>query len=122
MSDSLCFPIHESSQVGEARRTVSATARGRGLPETIIDKLAIVVTEMASNLVKHTEGGHLLVQPIEQQGVAGLELLTLDRGPGMRNLAECLRDGYSTAGSRGEGLGAIRRLADLFDVYSLPGA
>lgn len=122
MNDSLLLPIDEASQVGEARRTAVAVARARGFDQTGTEKAAIVVTEMASNLVKHTQGGQLFIQTIEEQGVIGIELLALDQGPGMGNLAACLRDGYSTIGSRGEGLGAIRRMASFFDIYSLPGA
>ena len=50
-----------------------------------------------------------------------MELLALDTGPGMAHVAQCLQDGYSTAGSPGTGLGAITRLASLWDLYSVPG-
>ena len=113
------FSIQEASQIGEARRSASALARLLNFDATEIEKVAIVATEMASNLVKHTNGGHLLIQPLEQQGITGIELLSLDQGPGMSNVAACLADGYSTAGSRGEGLGAIQRMATVFDIYSL---
>ena len=113
------FSIQEASQIGEARRSASALARLLNFDTTEIEKVAIVTTEMASNLVKHTNGGHLLIQPLEQQGITGIELLSLDQGPGMSNVAACLADGYSTAGSRGEGLGAIQRMATVFDIYSL---
>src|SRR4029077_6385718 len=53
---------------------------------------------------------------------AGIEILAVDSGPGMADLARSLRDGYSTGGTSGTGLGAIRRLADVFDLYSRPGA
>ena len=112
MENLLFFSIQEASQVGEARRAASALARLLNFKATEIEKVAIVTTELASNLVKHTKGGHLLIQPLEQQGISGIELLSLDQGPGMTNVAACLRDGYSTAGSRGEGLGAIQRSGD----------
>ena len=51
---------------------------------------------------------------------ARLDVLALDRGPGMSDVDRCLADGYSTAGSPGTGLGAIGRLADQFDIYSSP--
>jgi hypothetical protein len=85
--------------------------------------VALVATELATNLVKHIEGGGvLLAQPIESPGAVGVEMLALDRGPGMFDVARCLQDGYSTRGTPGTGLGAVSRLSDLFDVYSLPGA
>ena len=51
----------------------------------------------------------------------GVEILALDKGPGIRDLERSLRDGYSTAGGAGTGLGAISRLSSEFDVYSPPG-
>jgi anti-sigma regulatory factor (Ser/Thr protein kinase) len=121
MEKVVLFSITESSQIGEARRAAVAMSRLLGFSETKGEKVAIVTTEIASNLVKHTSGGELIIQTIDQQGIPGLELLALDQGQGISNVAESLRDGYSTAGSRGEGLGAIQRLADQFDLYSRAG-
>jgi anti-sigma regulatory factor (Ser/Thr protein kinase) len=88
--------------------------------DTTSGKAALVVTEMASNLVKHGGGGSLLLSPLEQAGNAGLEILALDKGPGMADLATCRRDGYSTVGSAGTGFGAITRSADYLTVYTVP--
>lgn len=120
IEQSLLVPVAEASQVGEARRAALELARRTGLPPTKAEKVAIISTEMASNLVKHTHGGHLVLRSLQQGEQTGVELLALDQGPGMRNVADCLRDGYSTAGSRGEGLGAIQRLAATFDLHSQP--
>jgi hypothetical protein len=80
-----------------------------------------VVTEATSNLVKHAPQGQLLARAFDRDGVAVIEALALDQGPGIANIGESLRDGYSTAGSPGTGLGAIKRLSDVFDIYSIPG-
>ena len=80
------------------------------------------MTEAATNLVKHGGGGELLLRTLGNDGTRGVGVLALDRGPGFGNLAEAMRDGFSTAGTPGTGLGAIRRLSTLFDIYSLPGA
>jgi hypothetical protein len=81
-----------------------------------------VVTEAANNLVQHARGGTVLLRAIEHNSVASIEILALDKGPGMVDVEVCLRDGFSTAGTPGNGLGAIRRLSNLFDIYSVPGA
>jgi hypothetical protein len=81
--------------------------------------VALVATEAATNLVKHATGGQVVVRPLVE--LSGLELLALDTGPGIRNISACLRDGYSTAGSPGTGLGAITRLATAWDIYSAVG-
>lgn len=90
-----------------------------GFTEVARGKLSIVVTEAATNLLKHAGGGQIILRCVDSRG---LEVLALDRGPGMRNVVECSRDGFSTAGSAGTGLGAISRLSSTSDIYSVEGA
>ncbi len=115
------LPVVDSSQVGEARRAVVAMGERLGLDATRMGRLAIVATEAAGNLIKHGGGGQLLVRAIGNGDRPGLEMLALDRGPGIADMARSLRDGYSTSGTPGTGLGAIRRLSDEFDLYSSSG-
>jgi len=114
----MSFPLTEPSQVGDARRTVTALAERLGFNETRRAELAIVATELGNNLVRHGRGGELVVRSLEQEGVAGVELLAIDKGPGIAHLGNALRDGFSTGGTRGTGLGAARRLSAVFDVFS----
>lgn len=111
--------VEDPSQVSEARRRITAFAKQAGLDETDCGRVALVVTEIASNLVRHGGGGELLFG-LDSEVSAGLELLALDRGRGMADVAACLRDGYSTAGTPGTGLGAIKRLADELAIHSRP--
>jgi len=114
--------VADASQVAEARRTASALARAVGLDEVREGTVALIVTEAATNIVKHAAGGgHIIVSPIEDPVVRGVEILALDKGAGMPNVQECLDDGYSTTGTQGAGLGAIRRQADEFDICSVAG-
>jgi anti-sigma regulatory factor (Ser/Thr protein kinase) len=110
-------PIADASQIGEARRLAGELAQTRGLDASTAGKVAIVVNELGTNLLKHAGGGELFIRPISD----GLEIIALDQGPGIADVQRALRDGYSTAGSMGQGLGAIRRLSQVFDVYSQPG-
>jgi anti-sigma regulatory factor (Ser/Thr protein kinase) len=121
MTDQVHLQIREKSAVAEARREVTGLARTVGFSENDIGRVAIVVTEATSNLVKHTPQGQLLARAFDRSGAAVIEVLALDQGPGIANVGESLRDGYSTAGSPGTGLGAIKRLSDEFDIYSAPG-
>ena len=95
-------------------------ATALGFDETRCGQVAIVAPEVASNLFKHARDGVLLLQPLEQGKAIGIEILALDRGPGMTDVSRCRRDGFSTAASPGNGLGAIARLSTLLDIYSLP--
>src|ERR1700722_2081629 len=113
--------VNDASQVAEARRLVTADARAAGVTEARVDDVAIVVTELATNLLKHAGSGQILATHCDDADGAGLELLALDRGSGMADVGRCMDDGYSTAGSPGNGLGAIARLADDIRIYSRPG-
>lgn len=115
------FSVYDSSQISEARRLLSGICQRRGLKETELAKIELVVTEMATNLIKHANGGEVVATFVQRQDGWYLELLSLDLGPGIQNLGESLQDGYSTAGSPGTGLGAIKRLSSFFDIYSIPG-
>jgi anti-sigma regulatory factor (Ser/Thr protein kinase) len=121
VNDQIQIHIRETSAVAEARREVTGLARTIGFDESGIGRVALVVTETATNLVKHTPQGQLLARAFGRDGVAVIEVLALDQGPGIANVGESLRDGYSTSGSPGTGLGAIKRLSDEFDIYSTPG-
>jgi len=113
--------IRDSSQVGEARRAVQYMAKQRGLGESATSNAGIVVTELANNLIKHAGEGSVALRWQGARGIEALEVVTLDRGPGMADIERCMADGYSTRGSPGTGLGAIRRLSDEFDIHSTPG-
>src|SRR3954469_64577 len=114
------FTIADQSQVAEVRREAGQIGRNLGLAEDEIGRLAIVTTELATNQLKHAGGGEILVGPYEDETGVGTEVVGIDRGPGIRNLAESFRDGHSTAGSAGQGLGSLRRQSDLFDIASWP--
>ncbi len=112
-------PVEEASQVGDARRAALLVADRAGLDETARGRVALVATELATNLARHAKGGMLLLRQLDGER-HGVELLSVDRGPGME-LARALADGFSTGGTAGAGLGAVRRIADAFDAYSRPG-
>jgi anti-sigma regulatory factor (Ser/Thr protein kinase) len=115
----LLTEIVDASHAGDARRVAVECATSIGMNEIESGKIAIVVTEMATNLLKHARHGKILCELVEQSKVRGLRVLAFDKGPGIQNIAEALQDGYSTYGSNGNGLGAIRRLSTVFEVYSV---
>ena len=113
--------VADASGVAAARRRAAALTREAGFGEAEAGRVAIVVTEAATNLLKHGNGGEILLQAFSSHSIAGLEILALDRGKGIASLAEARRDGYSTAGSPGTGLGAMSRQADVCEIYTIPG-
>jgi anti-sigma regulatory factor (Ser/Thr protein kinase) len=113
---SLRLELRDPSGAGEARRRAVVLAERLGFDEEQRGRIAIAVTEACTNVLRHGKGGELLLA-VGANDV--LEMLAIDRGGGM-DVDACLRDGYSSAGTRGEGLGAIRRQSDLFDAWSGP--
>jgi anti-sigma regulatory factor (Ser/Thr protein kinase) len=112
-------PVPDATHIGEARRAVSALASQLGFDEEATGRVAIVATELATNIAKHGGGGQLLARAIARG--TGLELIALDKGPGIGDVDRAMRDGYSSGGTAGKGLGAVRRMSDVFDVYSKAG-
>jgi anti-sigma regulatory factor (Ser/Thr protein kinase) len=115
---SVVLSVCETSEVAEARRRGADCARLAGFDETAAGKLAVIVTEAAKNVVRHSEGGEMILQVLRDGSRWGVEVLALDRGPGIENVRKSLEDGYSTSGTPGTGLGAIRRFSSVFDIWS----
>jgi len=113
------YVIDEPSKVGEARRAAHTLANFE-LDAESAGRVAIAATELANNLLLHAGGGELLMQRLGDDDTPCIELLAIDRGRGMTDIARCMTDGYSTAGTPGTGLGAVRRLASEFDIHSEP--
>lgn len=117
----LSFAITHASDIAAARRAGQRLAVDLGFNETRAGQLALIVTEAGTNLLKHAQEGTIYLNLAQAEGVPGVDVLAVDNGPGIVDLDACLRDGMSTAGTAGTGLGALRRLASEFDVYSCPG-
>jgi anti-sigma regulatory factor (Ser/Thr protein kinase) len=113
--------VEDVSAVAACRKAVQIMAERLQFPAARIGQLALAVTEAASNLHKHAEQGSLLLCVNRDGPQPGIDLVTIDVGPGVRDVTAALRDGHSTAGTLGIGLGAIQRLADFADLYSRPG-
>jgi len=79
-----------------------------------------VVTEIGTNILKYGGGGEMILRLCSDQGAEGMEIIAWDRGPGIADLSISARDGYSTSGTLGFGMGAITRLSSVSDMYSVP--
>lgn len=118
------FLIEDASQIGECRRQLIRLAQDLLFNDTEVGQMAIVLNELAKNILQHATKGEFLIREIclaPETAKYGIEMIAIDRGPGMANPAACLVDGFSTGSTPGEGLGAVQRLAHEFDLYSKPG-
>jgi anti-sigma regulatory factor (Ser/Thr protein kinase) len=116
------FAIDDSAHIAAVRRAAKRAAESLEFSETRAGQVALVVTELGTNLVKHATRGEMLLRVLDEhvaEGV-GLEVLAVDRGPGIPDVALSRRDGYSTAGTLGHGLGAVQRQSDFLDIYTQP--
>ena len=121
VADMRWIRVEDASAIAACRSMAQSLVRRLSFPAARTNDVALAVTEAASNLHKHAQQGALLLRISPDPAQPGLELVTIDSGPGFRNVRAALRDGHSTAGTLGIGLGAIHRLADFSDLYSVPG-
>ncbi|HET9250912.1 MAG TPA: ATP-binding protein [Candidatus Eisenbacteria bacterium] len=110
--------VGERSQAGDARRAALQLARQVGLGESDTGRVGLVVTEAATNLVKYARDGEIVMSAERNGDGASLRVLAMDQGPGIGSLETSFRDGVSSTGTLGGGLGAIRRSASEFDIYT----
>jgi anti-sigma regulatory factor (Ser/Thr protein kinase) len=117
----IALAVQDQSQVSETRRRATEIAQRQGFGDADAGRVALVATELATNILKHGNGGEILVGAYGESPDGGVELIALDQGPGIANLAASLADGYSTSGTAGKGLGAVVRQSHFVDVAAWPG-
>jgi anti-sigma regulatory factor (Ser/Thr protein kinase) len=118
----IALAVQDQSQVSETRRRAADMAVRQGFGDTDTGRVALVATELATNILKHGNGGEVLVGAYGEGPDGGVELIALDKGPGIANVAASFADGYSTAGTAGKGLGAVVRQSHFVDIASWPGS
>ena len=87
-----------------------------GFAEQDTEEIVLVAGELATNLVRHAAGGTMVLAPAKENGRSGVQIETVDAGPGIRDVDRALTDGYTTRGSLGYGLGTVNRLMDELDI------
>src|SRR5581483_10907202 len=115
------YPVDDQSRVAEIRRAAERIAHEEELDDQLTANTSLVATEICTNLLKHAQRGEIFLSALSDHAEAGVEILAVDRGPGISDLATCLADGYSSTNTSGTGLGAITRRSSEFDAYSEPG-
>jgi len=114
-------PIANSSDVVLARQKVRQWATE--IKFSLVDqtKLVTAASELARNALDHGKGGHMMIEKVENSLKSGLKLVFEDRGPGIADIGAALRDGFTTGGGMGLGLGGSKRLVNDFHIDSEPG-
>jgi anti-sigma regulatory factor (Ser/Thr protein kinase)/serine/threonine protein phosphatase PrpC len=112
--------ISHALDAAAAHHAAREMAARIGFGEKASEEIAIAVSELASNQLKHAQGGTILIEPLGGER-PGIQVEAMDAGPGIPNIDEALADGFSTAGGLGLGLGTVNRLMEVFDIVSQPG-
>src|SRR6187551_1399084 len=116
------YIVEDRSHIAIIKREIHSKVIQAGFPKSRVAEVDIVVSEVTSNLIKYAGSGELLYRLVDcGEDNPALELLCIDNGPGMNDPARMLKDGVSTGNTLGQGLGAIQRLSDSFELYSLKG-
>lgn len=115
------LPIIYPADASDARRRAKVMALTLGFDTISSEEIAITVSELTSNLLKHAQGGTLILTSFTEGAASGLIFETFDHGQGIRDIERAFTDGFSTKGSLGYGLGTINRLMDQVTIESEPG-
>jgi serine/threonine-protein kinase RsbT len=114
--------LRAQEDVVAVRQAVRSEAVALGLSLVDQTKLVTAASELARNTVIHGGGGVARVEVIQQALRRGIRLTFEDQGPGISDIEQALRDGFTTGNGLGLGLGGARRLASEFSIQSAPGA
>lgn len=137
MADRSRFAHHNLEQDGgQACKTmaisspqdiVNARQQGRimtqelGCTSTQATLVATAISELARNIILYADHGEISLQKVENDTRIGLQIIALDEGPGIPNIARAMMNGFSTSGGLGLGLSGLKHIADSFDIDSKPG-
>lgn len=114
-------PVRSSEDVVVVRQAVRALAIRLGFSLVEQTKIVTAASELARNTVDYGGGGIVRLQTLADGRRVGLRLTFEDKGPGIENLELVMRDGYTSGGGLGLGLGGARRLSNEFEIVSRPG-
>jgi serine/threonine-protein kinase RsbT len=113
--------LRDESDVAAARRDARVLAHRYGLPLSSVEALATAVSEVARNVIVHARSGEIMLGIVKGAERVGIVAVARDEGPGISDIEDAMRDGYSTGVGLGLGLPGARRLVDEFELRSAPG-
>lgn len=112
------LPIANDGDIVAARRTGRGLAETVGCSSTDATLVATAISEVVRNILTHAGRGEVIMSIIDGEGRCGVEVVAVDRGPGIADLERAMADGYSTGSGLGLGLPGARRLMDEFEITS----
>lgn len=113
--------IKSKSDLVAARKLIMAEAIKGGMSSTRQTHLRTAASELLSNMLKYAGGGEIRIEVVEYSGKQAIRIIFQDHGPGIENLEEAMKDGFSTGSSLGNGLSSVQRLVDNFTIETEKG-
>ncbi len=111
-------PIDSDTDIVAVRQNGRDLAEHYGLPASDLVGVATAISELARNIIRYAVRGEIFLRLVDDYDKRGVEVLAADGGPGIRDVALAMQDGFSTSGSLGLGLPGVRRLMDEFEIRS----
>ena len=115
------LPLERDDHIVVVRQTVRQRAIGLGFSLVDQTKIVTAASELARNTIQHGGGGAALIEMVNDGARRGLRLTFEDHGPGIADVAQAMKDGFTTAGGLGLGLSGAKRLSNEFAIMSAPG-
>jgi serine/threonine-protein kinase RsbT len=114
-------PINSSGDIVKVRQLVRECSVSLGFSLVEQTKIVTAASELARNVLEHGGGGNVRIETLQNEIRKGIKLTFIDEGPGIPNIEEALKDGFSTGSGMGLGLGGAKRLTNDFEIESTPG-
>ncbi len=121
MADDVCVPIASDVDVVQARQQGRQLAASAGFSTGDQTVIAAAISEIARNILMYARRGEISLGVVTNGDRQGVVVIARDEGPGIRDIARALQDGYSTSGGLGLGLPGAKRLMDELEVASVVG-
>ena len=114
------IPVEDLTQPGEARRAAAAMSNDLAFDDVKRGQVEIIVTELARNIALHGGGGQLILSGWKVRGEKRIDIMALDKGQGIANISAAMEDGFSSAGTPGNGMGAVSRISSILEIFTQP--
>src|SRR5438046_7083600 len=112
--------INSDQDIVAARQRGRALATELGFSSGDATLIATAISELARNIVSYARKGQITIKKVNGHNREGIAVIAADEGPGIADIRQALRDGFSTSGSLGLGLPGVRRLMGEFEISSQP--
>ena len=118
MENEIQVPINSDQDIVAARQKGRSLAAALGFSSGDATLIATAISELARNIITYAKSGEIRLAVINGSARQGIQLIAYDQGPGIPDVQQALRDGFSTSGSLGLGLPGVMRLVDEFEIVS----